>query len=161
MFHIKFCTKCHWNFGGFLKIHIAFYKHTSKIIYRNNMQQNYLSIKSLLHLLAAFVVEKTRFLSIFFSNSEFWMRVYKGKLGGKSEGIPLHTFLRISPRKIYVLKKTKLGSRELNEVNCMNVKKMPLNLMNVLKSTTKMSKKMKLKKKCPEFFYTWTCYRAS
>ena len=71
------------------------------------------------------------------------MRVYKGKLGGRGEGASLHTFLKITPRKIYVLKKTELGPRELNEINDMNVKKMLLNLTNVLKSTTKMSKKKK------------------
>ena len=80
IFHIKFCAKCNWNFRGFLKIHITFYKHILNIINGDNVQQNYLSIEPLLNLLATFFVEKTRFLSIFFSNSEFRMRVYKGKL---------------------------------------------------------------------------------
>ena len=51
------------------------------------------------------------------------MRVYKGKIGARNKGISLHTFFRISPRKINILKKSKLGSRELNKVNDMNVKK--------------------------------------
>ena len=153
MFHIKVCTKCHWNFGGFLKIHIAFYKHTSKIIYRNNMQQNYLSIKPLMHLLAAFVVEKARFLSIFFSNSEFGMRVYKGKFGGRSEDISLYTFLRISSQKINILKRTKLHTIELNQIYDMNVKKALLILTNILKSTTKMPKKMKKNRSAQNFSY--------
>ena len=153
MFYTKFCKKCHWNFGGFLKIHITFYKYPLKIVHWNNVQQNYLSIELLLNLLAAFFVEKTRFLWIFFSNSEFGIRVYKGKLGGRSEGIFLHTFLKITPRKIYVLKKTKLGPRELNEVNDMNVKKMSLNLTNILKSTTKRSKKRKKIKVLRIFLY--------
>ena len=80
MFHIKFCAKWNWNFKGFLKIHIIFYKHISNIIYGNNTQKYYLSIKPLLNLLAIFFVEKTRFLSKFFWNSEFVMRVYRGKL---------------------------------------------------------------------------------
>ena len=71
------------------------------------------------------------------------MRVYKGKIGARNKGISLHTFFRISPQKINILKKSKLGSRELNKVNDMNVKKTLLNLTNILKSTTKMSKKMK------------------
>ena len=51
------------------------------------------------------------------------MRVYKGKIEARNGGIPLYTFLRISPRKINILKKTKLGSRELNEIDDINVKK--------------------------------------
>ena len=69
------------------------------------------------------------------------MRVYRGKIETKIEGISLYTFLRISPRKINILKKTKLGPRELNKVDDMNVNKIMLNLTNILKSTTKMSKK--------------------
>ena len=69
------------------------------------------------------------------------MRVYKGKIEARNEGIFLYIFLRISPRKINILKKTKLGLRELNELNDMNVKKVLLNLTNILKSTAKMSKK--------------------
>ena len=80
------------------------------------------------------------------------MRVYKGKLGGRSEGISLHTFLKITPRKIYVLKKTKLGLRELNEVDDMNVKRVLLNLTNILKSTTKRSKKCQKNKSAQNFF---------
>ena len=54
------------------------------------------------------------------------MRVYKGKFEARNERKPsilLYTFLRISPRKINILKKTKLDPRELNEVNGMNIKK--------------------------------------
>ena len=69
------------------------------------------------------------------------MRVYKGKIEVRNEGVSLYTFLRISPRKINILKKTKLDLRELNELNDMNVKKVLLNLTNILKSTAKMSKK--------------------
>ena len=69
------------------------------------------------------------------------MRVYKGKIKARNEGIPLYTFLRISSRKINILKKTKLGPRELNELDNMNVEKMLLNLTNILKSTTKRPKK--------------------
>ena len=69
------------------------------------------------------------------------MRIYKGKIEVRNEDISLYIFLRISPRKINILKKTKLGLRELNELNDMNVKKVLLNLTNILKSTAKMSKK--------------------
>ena len=58
----------------------------------------------------------------------------------RSEGISLYTFFRISRRKISILRKTKLGPRELNAVDDMNVNKMLLNLTNILKSTTKMPK---------------------
>ena len=105
------------------------------------MQKYYLSIEPLLNLLAAFHVEKTKLLSNFFSNSEFGMRVYKGKIEARSQGISLCTFLRISPRKINILKKTKLDPRELNEIDDMKTKKMLLNLTDILKSTTKMPKK--------------------
>ena len=77
----------------------------------------------------------------FFSNSEFGMRIYRGKIEATGEGICLYTFLRISPRKINILKKTKLGPVDLNKMNEMNVKKMLFNLTNILKSTTKMPKK--------------------
>ena len=73
------------------------------------------------------------------------MRVYKGKIEARNEVIPLYTFLRISPRKINISKKTKLGPKELNQIDEINGKKMLLNLTNILKSTTKMSKKMEKK----------------
>ena len=59
----------------------------------------------------------------------------------RNENILLYTFLRISLRKISILKKTKLNLRELNEVDDMNVKKMQLNLTDILKFTIKMPKK--------------------
>ena len=80
IFHIRFCVKCNWIFGGFLKVHIIFYKHNSNISNENNAKKKYLSIETLMNLLSALFIEKPRFLSIFFSNSEFGMRVYKGKL---------------------------------------------------------------------------------
>ena len=92
------------------------------------------------------------------------MRVYKGKLGGRSEGISLHTFLRISPRKINILKKTKLSPRELNKVDDMSIKKILLNLTNILKPTTKMSKKMKKNKNAQKRFmskYVVECLKTS
>ena len=42
MFYIKFCVKCDYNFGGFLEIHVIFYKNTSKIKNGDKVQQNYL-----------------------------------------------------------------------------------------------------------------------
>ena len=80
------------------------------------------------------------------------MRVYKGKIEARNEGIFLYIFLRISPRKINILKKTKLDPRELNEVNDINVKKIPLNLTNILKSTTTMPKKNEKNKSAQNFF---------
>ena len=80
------------------------------------------------------------------------MGVYRGKIEARNEVISLYTFLRISPRKINILKKTKLGPRELNELDDMNVKKMLFNLTNILKSTTKMSKKMTRNKSAQKFF---------
>ena len=73
------------------------------------------------------------------------MRIYKGKIEAGSEGILFHTFQRISPRKINILKKAKLGPRELNEADNMNAKKMLLNLKNILKSTKKCQKMSKIK----------------
>ena len=106
-----------------MSIHVTFYKHISNTSNKDNAQQNYLSIEPLLNLLVAFFVEKTKFLSNFFSNSEFGMRVYKGKIKARSESIPLYTFLRISQREINVLKRTKLHMIELNKVCDINVKK--------------------------------------
>ena len=106
-----------------MKIHVTFYKHVSDIGKVNDVQHNFLSIKPLLSLLAAFFVEKTRFLSKIFSNSEFGMRVFKGKIEARNESTFLYVFLRISPRKINILKKTKLGPKELIKVNDINVKK--------------------------------------
>ena len=59
----------------------------------------------------------------------------------RNESISFYTFLRITPRKINISKKTKLGPREFNELGDMNVKKALLNLADILKSTTKVSKK--------------------
>ena len=81
----------------------------------------------------------------FFSNSEFGMRVYKGKMEARNEGIFLYTFLRISPRKINILKKTKLSPRELNEADKMRARKMLLNFMNILKAKLQKCRKMKKK----------------
>ena len=44
-------------------------------------------------------------------------------MDARNGGAFLYTFSRISPRKINIFKKTKLGPRELNEVNDMYVKK--------------------------------------
>ena len=83
------------------------------------------------------------------------MRVYKGKIAARSKGIYLYTFLRISPRKINILKKIKLDLRELNEVNSMNAKKKycsMFNIIDILKSITKMPEKMKKNKSAQNFF---------
>ena len=104
-----------------MKIHNTFYKHILNSNNGDNAQKNYLLIELLLNFLAAFFVEKTRFLSKFFSDSEFGMRVYKGKMEARNESISLYTFLRISPRKINIFKKTKLDPRELNELDDMNI----------------------------------------
>ena len=105
-----------------MNIHITLYKYILNIINKNDPQKNYLSIEPFLNLLAAYFAEKTNFLSIFFSNSEFGTRVYKGKIEVRNESIFLYIFLRISWRKINLLKKTKLDPRELNKLDGMNVK---------------------------------------
>ena len=120
-----------------MNIHITFYKYILNAIGRYNTQQNYISIESLLTLIAIFFVEKARFLSRKISNSEFRTRVYKGKMEAKPMNILFYTFLSISLRKINILKKTKLGPRELNEIDNINVKKILLNLTNISKSIIK------------------------
>ena len=65
MFRIKFWVKYNWNFGGFLKVHITFYKHISNVSYLSDAQNNYLSIELLHNLLATFFVEKPRFFQFF------------------------------------------------------------------------------------------------
>ena len=80
-----------------MKIHVVFHKHILNISNRENAQSNYLSIEPLQNLLAAFFIEKTKFLSIFFSNPEFGMRIYRGKIEAKNNGISFYIFLRISP----------------------------------------------------------------
>ena len=84
-----------------MKIHITFYKYILVINNRNTTQKKYLSIEPLLNRIAAFFVEKTRFLLIFFSNSEFGMRVYKGKIEARSENISIHIFEDISTKNQY------------------------------------------------------------
>ena len=73
-----------------------------------------------------------------FSDSEFGMRVYKGKMKARNESTFLYTFFRISPQKINILKKSKLGLRELNKLDDTNIKKMLFNLEDILKYTAKM-----------------------
>ena len=143
MFHLKFCIKCDWNFGGFLKIHNTFCMYILNISNGDNVKKKYLLIESLLNLLVKFFVEKMRFLSKQIWNSEFGIRVYKGKIEARNECISLYTFLSITPRKINILKRTKLDPTEFNELNHMNVKKILFNLTNILKSTTKLPKKWK------------------
>ena len=82
----------------------------------------------------------------FFFKFRIWDEGIQGKTEARSEGIPLYTFLRIFPRKINILKKNKLGPRDLNERCGTNTKKILLNLTNILKSTTKMPKKNVKKK---------------
>lgn len=65
IFCIKFCLKCDWNFGSFLRIHIAFCYYILNIINGNDAQKHYLSIELSFNLLAAFFVKKTRFLVTF------------------------------------------------------------------------------------------------
>ena len=59
----------------------------------------------------------------FFFKFKIWDEGIQGKMEARNEGIFLYTFLRISSRKINILKKTKLGPKELNEVDDMIVKK--------------------------------------
>jgi hypothetical protein len=89
------------------------------------------------------------------------MGVYTGKIEARNKNISLYTFLRISLRKINILKKPKLYPTELNEFYEMNVIQMLLNLMSILESAIEMLKKGAKKKKCSEFFYSLICYRAA
>ena len=122
MFYINFCVKCNWNFGGFLKIHNIFYKHILNINYENNVQQNYLSIinRAIMELFSCIFRRENRTFINFFSNSKFGIRVYRGKVETRN-GYYFVYILRIYPRKINILKKTKLGPIEPNEVDDMNI----------------------------------------
>ena len=75
-----------------MKIYITFYKHALNISNGDDVQQNYISIEPLLNFLATFCIEKTGFLSIFFSNSEFGMKVYRGKIEAEYHSIFLYSF---------------------------------------------------------------------
>ena len=105
-----------------------------------------LSIDLVITELSSYILrrENKTFVEFFFK-FRIWDEGIQGKIEARNESIPLYTFLRISSRKINILKKIKLGPRELNELDDMNVKKMLLNLTNILKSTTKKSKRMKKK----------------
>ena len=48
---------------------------------------------------------------------------------------------------------------ELIKLYNINKKQQLFNLVNILKSTTKNVKKRAKKKKYPEFFHTYTCYK--
>ena len=145
IFSIKCCTKYNWNFGGFLKIHIIFFEHNSNVNNWNNAQINYLLTELLLNLLAVFFIEKTRFLSKFFWNSEFGMRVYREKIKAWNEDTFLYTFLAISPRKINILKRAKLHPTELNKRYDMNFEKNTVHYNECFKIYYKNVKKMKKK----------------
>ena len=73
-------------------------------------------------------------------------------MDAKNGGTFLYTFLRISPRKINILKNSKLSLRELNKLDDMNAKKMLLNLANILKPTIEMPKKTQEKIKMLRIF---------
>ena len=138
-----------------MKIHVVFHKHILNISNRENAQSNYLSIEPLQNLLAAFFIEKTKFLSIFFSNPEFGMRVYRGKIEAKNNGISFYIFLRISPWKINIFKETKLGLRELNETNDMNAKKNAAQSNKYFETYYRNAKKNAKKIKVLRFFSYW------
>ena len=74
--------------------------------------------------------------------------------------ISLCTFLRISPRKINILKKNKLGPRELDNVDDTNVKKSTAQYNEYFKIDYKRSQKKWKKKKVLRIFYIEICYRA-
>ena len=78
----------------------------------------------------------------------------------RNEGISLYTFLRISPRKINILRKTKLGLRELNEVNYMNVEKNTTQYNKYFETCYKKVEKSKKKKKSSDFFHTPVYHKA-
>ena len=71
------------------------------------------------------------------------MRIYSGKIDARSEGISLCPYLRVSPQKINIVKKTKLGLRELTEVDYMNVKKNATQFNEYFEIYYKNFKKMK------------------
>ena len=63
----------------------------------------------------------------------------------RNEGTFLYTFFRISPQKINILKNSKLGPRELNELNDMNVKKNVVQFNQYFETYYRNAKKMKKK----------------
>ena len=80
------------------------------------------------------------------------MRIYKGKIEARNEGISLYTFLRIFSRKINILKKTKLGSRELNKIDDMNAKIIAVQFNQCFEIYYKNAEKMKKKIKVLRIF---------
>ena len=105
--------------------------------------------------LDTFFVEKTKCLLLFFSNQKLETRVYWYFLGVKSRIFFFYAFLRISLRKMYILKKTKTNLIELTEIYCRNNKLLPLNLTNILKSAPKKSQKKGGKKVLRSFSYLY------
>ena len=102
MFHIKFCVKCDWNFRGFLKIRITFYKHILNISNGNNMQKK-LSIKLAIAELSSCIFRRENKIFVdFFLNLKIGMRVYKGQIEARSESISFEHILEdISTRNQY------------------------------------------------------------
>ena len=92
------------------------------------------------------------------------MRVYKGKIDARSEDISLYTFLRISSRKINILKRTKLNQVEINEVDDMNIKITTAQHNEYFETYYKNIKKMKKNKSVQNFVlfkYVIECFKTS
>ena len=74
-------------------------------------------------------MEKTGFLSTFFSNPKFETRVDSTFWGTKSKVFFFYTFLRISPRKINIFKKPKMELIESTKSYKMNKNQLQLNFV--------------------------------
>ena len=141
MFHIKFCVKCNWNFGGFLMIHITFYKHISSINNENDAQKKYLSTELLKNLLAAFFVEKTRFLPIFFQIQNLGWGYTREKLKLETKvSFCIHFWRYLDEKLIFWNKLNWIRESSMRSMKWI-FKKMLFYLINILKSTTEMPKK--------------------
>jgi hypothetical protein len=88
----------------------------------------------------------------FFSNSKFKTRVYWSFFEAKPKFFFFFTFLRISLRKINILKRAKLHWTELSKIYGKNKKYWLLYLTGILKSATKNGKNWKKNKSVQKNF---------
>ena len=105
-----------------------------------------------MNFLDRFFIEKTGFLSTFFSNPKFEAMVYWSFLEAKSRIFFFYAFSRISPRKINILKKSKMELTELIRLYNINKKQLLLNLNKYFDIYYKKCQKRKKKKSARNFF---------
>ena len=112
-----------------------------------------LPIDPAMDILFSYIIRReNRIFFDFFFKSKIWNDSILVIFGGQIKYIIFLSILRISRRKINILKKFKMELTKLIKLYNIIKKQLLLNLINILKSATKNVKKKKKKKSAQNFF---------